>query len=493
MSFRLKIVASLIGLSLLSFALGAYYTRSVVTEHFSDVVILRYAEDFLRDALEYYGNHGSWALAHEDEPFNDYSDRINLQPPPPPILTSPDVVDDLPLPPKYAMTDLDGVVWIGGDSFDVGEVISGRVRENSILVSYGGEDIGYLVPVGEVSTTIVEEEFYELLAHAWWLSLGIVALIAVPIGLLLGNHFTGSLNNLIQAIGAMGPQSVRQSVPVKSNDELGLLSKSFNQMSADLADFVQVTKSQRKKISETETVLRQSLANVSHELRTPLFKSVSQAYAMLDGVRDLNNAELRKLITSLDYLTGLVDDLYQLSLADVEAVQFDLERIDFVGLIQDCLSAAEEDFAQREFVIELSMPDVLDLNGDKTRLRQILENLFSNCVRYAMTGSSIRLELTKLDGFAILLIEDSGPGVPDDCLEFLFDRFYRVDSSRSRESGGTGLGLSLVKTCAELHGGEVEACRSKLGGLAIRVIIPLSGTTVESAVSSPLPEESKSD
>lgn len=470
-SFRVKIVSSLIGLSLLSFALGTYYTRSVLSDRFSDVVTLRYAESFLRDALGYYRPHGSWELAHQNEPFNDYTDRVGIQPPPPPILSAPDL-EDGPPPPRFAIADLEGSVWIGGDNFSVGDVVIQAKLQQAIPILESGESIGYLLPVGEVATTHVEDDFLELLSHAWWISLILVLLIAVPLGLILGNHFAGPINNLIRAIGAMGPSSLRQKVPVNSKDELGLLSRNFNQMSEDLADFVQLTKSQRKKISETESMLRQALVNVSHELRTPLHKTVSQAYAMIDGVRSLDREQMIKLASSLDYLASLVDDLHQLSLADVKAMQFDLELVDFSRLIKECVAAAEEDFSLKGFNLDLSLPVELEINGDKTRLRQIVENLLSNCIRYANQGAGIKVALSSHKEYVELLVSDSGPGVPDESLGLLFDRFYRVDSSRSRTSGGTGLGLSIVKTCAEIHGGEAEAFASEQGGLAIRVRIP---------------------
>ncbi len=472
-SFRLKIVVSLIGLSLISFALGGYFTRSILLDSFENVMVARTTDGFTRDALDYYRAYGSWERAYHSESFKAFLQRIGI-PEPPPTSGIPPTTGT---PPEFLVTDLAGTVWVQDPytetSFRIGDVISAEKLRRAIPISDGDDVVGYIVAVGEMLPSEVEDQYLQSLTHTWWLSLLVVAAVAIPMGVILGNRLTGPINDLIRAITAMGPTTMRQEVAVKSNDELGLLSRSFNQMSNDLADFVQVTKNQRATIAQSENMLRQGLVNISHELRTPLYTSVTRAQAMLDGVRALDKKQMSKLADSLTYLSNLVDDLYQLSLADVMALHYDANIVDLASLVRQCVADKEAEFQDKGFKLVIDLPNKLDTHGDTTRLRQIVENLLSNCQRYSNQGAEVSVRLHANGKFAELVVSDSGPGVPADSLNSLFDRFYRVDASRSRATGGTGLGLSLVKTCAEIHGGDVEAFLSEQGGLGIRVRIPL--------------------
>lgn len=466
-SFRLKIVVSLIGLSLISFALGGFNTRSILLDSFENVMVARSADGFVRDVLDYYREHGSWELAGNAEEFYEFRDRRGLPPPP---------ADDADLP-SFLATDLAGKVWVvvppTAKNDSLGDVLPEQRLRNAIPIRDGAEVVGYVTWVGEVLPSEIEDRYLQSLTHTWWLSLLLVAAVAIPAGVFLGNRLAGPINELIRAFSAMGPTTLRQEVAVKSKDELGLLSHSFNQMSADLADFVQVIKSQRETIAESENMLRQGLVNVSHELRTPLYTSLTRAQAMLDGVRALDKAQMKKLADSLNYLSNLVDDLHQLSLADVKALRYDAEAVDLASLVRECIANRETEFQGREFKLDVDIPTELNVHGDSTRLRQIVENLLSNCLRYSDRGAQVCIQLCVIGEFAQLVVSDSGPGVPTASLGALFDRFYRVDESRSRATGGTGLGLSLVKTCAEIHGGDVEAFASDQGGLGICVRIPI--------------------
>lgn len=466
-SFRIKIVISLIGLSLVCYALGAYNSRSLLLESFEGVVSARTADGFARDALDYFRTYGSWEAAVKSERFETFRQRKGFPPPP----------GNNQNRPGFLLTDLEGKVWVQTPAVEkspeVGKTVSSAQLTTAIPLSERNEIAGYIITVGELLPSEIEDQYLKSITNTWWISLLVVAAVAIPVGVFLGKRLADPINDLIRAISAMGPSTMRQKVLVKSNDELGLLSCSFNTMSDDMADFVQVIKNQREKIIETQEVLRHDLVNISHELRTPLNTSVSQAQAMLDGVRALDHEQMQKLATSLDHLTRLVDELHQLSLADVKAAQYEEESLDFVGLVKECISAREEDFRQKEFDQISDLPTELLMHGDSTRLRQIVENLLENTVRYSDQCARVSVKLSQHDENAVLEISDSGPGVPEDSLISLFDRFYRVDSSRNRATGGTGLGLSLVKSYAEIHGGNVEAFKSPLGGLGIRVHIPV--------------------
>ena len=466
-SLRIKIVLSLIGMSMLSIALGGFYSRLVLSHRFEDVVMVRGTEEFARDVIGYFrNNNDSFELAYSQQSWEDHMAVLN---------ETRQIVSPVPESnAHFIATDLDGKVWIPGGSFTVGDIASEQELQDAIPILSGNTIIGYVLVQGQLQLSGSEAQYLTDLINSLWLSFIIVVFVAVPLGIILGKRLTNPINNLTDAIQAMNPKTMSQSVPITSNDEIGLLSQSFNQMSEDLAAFVEVTEQQKKKITEAESMRRQALVSISHELRTPLYGLVSQAYAILDGIRPLDHSEVTKLAVSLDHLSELVDDLYHLSLSDVHRLKCEIEPIDFAVIVQKVLEAKRQELLAKNFTLSLTMPDSLPIDADSTRLRQIVENLLVNCIRYADQSGEIKVELSTVDQFAELVVSDSGPGVPPESLGSLFDRFYRVEHSRSRATGGTGIGLSLVKTCAELHQGNVEAFQSIHGGLGIRVRIPLN-------------------
>lgn len=467
LTFRVKIVISLVCLSLISFALGSYNTRTELLGLFEVVMVDRSSHTFRYDVAEYYNTYGSWDAAIATESFEEFRARSIV----PPRVTYRTIS------PVFVATDLDGVVRVPGESeqFSVGSIVPNTLLADSIELKNEGDNvIGYVFAESEMPPNEIEELYLTRLQHSWWMSALLVIAVSLPLGYFLGGRLTKPINNLISAISNMSPSNLNQKVPVNSKDELGILSLSFNQMSTDLADFVQVVKNQKEKISQTEQLLRQGLTNISHELRTPLHVSISQAQAMIDGIRTLDKTELSKVSGSLEHLSHLVDDLYFLSASDARDISYEFEMVDLSAIIQDCIDARAVLFAQKRFELDVSMPNECQYDGDKTRLRQVVENLLSNCQKYSNHGARIKIELRTLPKSIELVVSDDGPSVPKESLDLLFDRFYKSDQSESMVSDGLGLGLSVVKTCAEIHGGEVQAYCNELGGLSIVVTLPLS-------------------
>lgn len=466
-SLRIKIVLSLIGMSMLSIALGGFYSRLVLSHRFEDVVLVRGTEEFARDVLGYFRNHdNSFELAHSQQSWDDHMAVLSE--------TRQTTFGEPEADAHFIGTDLNGKVWAPGGSYTVGDIALEQDLEDAVPIVDGDTPIGYVLVQGQLRLSGSEAQYLTDLINSLWFSFILVVFVAAPLGIILGKRLTNPINNLTDAIKAMNPKTMYQSVPITSKDEIGLLSQSFNQMSEELAAFVEVTEQQKNQIVETEAMRRQALVSISHELRTPLYGLVSQAYAMLDGIRALDRNEVTKLAVSLDHLSELVDDLHHLSLSDVHRLKCDIEPTDFAVIVQKVLEAKRQELLAKDFTLTITVPDSLSMEADSTRLRQIVENLLVNCIRYADQNGEIKVELSTADQLAELVVSDSGPGVPPESLGSLFDRFYRVEHSRSRATGGTGIGLSLVKTCAELHQGNVEAFQSKQGGLGIRVRIPLN-------------------
>jgi len=238
------------------------------------------------------------------------------------------------------------------------------------------------------------------------------------------------------------------------------------------AVFVLIIEQQQQELEQKESQRRDSMASASHELRTPIATMMAQIEAMRDGIRPLDQTQLGSLSHSVRHLGNLVDDLSLLSLADVNALSMVYEKVQLPDLVEEAVMAARSKMTENDLQVELSIEEVPPVGGDPRRLRQILDNLLSNCGRYTTPGGTVSIHLRAQGKNVLVTVADTGPGVSDDQLERLFDRFFRVEKSRARAQGGSGLGLSLVQALAVAQGGSVKATHADQGGLAITVSLP---------------------
>ena len=239
------------------------------------------------------------------------------------------------------------------------------------------------------------------------------------------------------------------------------------------AIFVYIIERQQRELEQKEAQRSDSMASASHELRTPLATLMAQIEAMRDGIRPLEHSQLASISLSTDHLSKLVDDLYLLTLADASALAANKGPERWDNILNEAVSATSVKLSDRNLSLKTSIETPVWVNGDAKCLRQIIDNLLENCYRYTQSDGEITVTLKRGPTIAELTVTDTGPGVSDEALSRLFDRFYRVERSRSRQMGGTGLGLSLVKALAEAHGGETQAFHAPEGGLGITVKIPL--------------------
>jgi two-component system sensor histidine kinase BaeS len=212
---------------------------------------------------------------------------------------------------------------------------------------------------------------------------------------------------------------------------------------------------------------------VSHELRTPLSVLRGELEAIEDGVRTLDQSSMKSLQGEVGMLSKLVDDLYELSLADVGALTYRKSECDLNELLDSCAAMFQERCNARHLRLELELPTPpLRVEADPKRLQQLFGNLLENAVRYTDEGGVLRIRAAS-DGDDVRIdFLDSGPGVDADQLPRLFERFYRGETSRNRASGGAGLGLAICHSIALAHGGSLSADHSPLGGLWLTLRLP---------------------
>jgi len=248
---------------------------------------------------------------------------------------------------------------------------------------------------------------------------------------------------------------------VSGKDELALLSQRLNDLGATL----QAGRSARERW----------MADMSHELRTPLAVLRSQLEAMQDGIRPLSPESVGTLHQQVLRMTHLVGDLHELALADAGAMSYAKQPIDILAWLKGELADWQPVAEASGLSMSVDFPDTREIMvlADEHRLHQLLLNLLSNSQKYTDRLGELRLSLQVMHDSLQLMVEDSAPGMPDDESEKLFEPLFRGEASRGRDTGGSGLGLSIARRIAEAHDGTLKASASPLGGLSITLTLPL--------------------
>jgi two-component system sensor histidine kinase BaeS len=228
-------------------------------------------------------------------------------------------------------------------------------------------------------------------------------------------------------------------------------------------------------LAELDSGHRQWVADTSHELRTPIAVLRAQVEAFQDGIQELTPRNLAVLHSEIMALSKLVDDLHWLAKYDVGQIKTTAVPVDINQTLQDVLESFEERREAKEIKLENLVPaeEKLIVIADASRLRQVLTNLTENSLRYTNKGGTMRISHVVNGPLLELYFDDTEPGVPDELLPRLFDRFFRVESSRARTMGGSGLGLAICLNNMQMLGGKIEASHSSMGGLRIELTLPM--------------------
>ena len=259
---------------------------------------------------------------------------------------------------------------------------------------------------------------------------------------------------------------------IKSKDEIGLVAKAINELVEKLkADIVQLKK--------LEQVWTQFLGNVSHELRTPIFAVQGYLETLLNGAVDdpsVNHVFLEKAQSNLGRLNALLEDLINISQIESGEMKMSFRYFRVNEFLESIIKDYEPIAAANNVALNLSCETLTEdeVFGDKDRLRQVLNNLISNAIHYNKPGGEVIVASKKSEHSIQLSVRDTGVGISSDQIPRIFERFYRVDSNRSRELGGTGLGLAIVKHIVDAHGSNVNV-ESKIGeGSVFRFLLKSS-------------------
>ncbi|ALM84678.1 ATP-binding protein [Bordetella sp. N] len=329
-------------------------------------------------------------------------------------------------------------------------------------INVNGLTVGWLVtPFPDRLPNESDQRFQREQSEATWVIGTLSALLAAVVSIMLARVFLAPVRRLARATHKLSAGDYSTRVNVTSADELGRLGQDFNRLAYAL--------------ERTEALRREMMADISHELRTPLAVLRGELEALQDGVRKFTPGALASLQSEVGLLSKLIDDLYDLSLADVGALSYRMEPVDMGEVAAMVADAFHDRLQARGLTIEAKVaePGTL-IEGDRQRLMQLMNNLLENALRYTDPGGRVQIDVRTEGRQLVVVCQDSAPGVAAQHLPRLFDRLYRVDASRSRESGGAGLGLAICQRIVESHRGTIKAMPSPLGGLAVRIEIPLA-------------------
>ncbi len=325
-----------------------------------------------------------------------------------------------------------------------------------------GKTVGWLGLRNEQSPSDpLNMAFLKEQARAFYLVGALMLTLAAVVAFLLSRHLLAPVRELINGTRSLTTRKFDTRISVNSSDELGQLAEDFNQMAQTLQQY--------------EQLRQQWISDIAHELRTPLSILRGEIEALQDGLRQASPERIDSLHAEVVHMSKIVSNLHDLSLAESAALHIKKEPVKLVQAVRSCLQKFQGRFEERDIALadELGDAEAITIPGDKVRLMQVFSNILENTLRYTDSPGSLTVRQLGTTTDVFLQFSDTKPAVPTPSLPRLFDRLYRVDPSRSREHGGSGLGLSICKTIIEAHGGTIKARHAAAGGLQIEITLPL--------------------
>lgn len=346
----------------------------------------------------------------------------------------------------------------------IGQPIKSLRYTDLLPLRVSGEVVGYvglarLLPFANVETEN-PLDFVLFVATVLLRVALAVAITSIIFGVMLSRSLTAQLNHFVEVTQHIGQRNFALRMEETGSDELVAVAKAFNQMVANL--------------EQAEQLRRNLLTDVAHELRTPLTVLQGNLRAILDEVYPLELSEIARLYEQTRFLHRLVNDLHELAQAESKQLPLHLQETnlnEFLATSIDIFYAAAE---AKQITLHAHLAENLpSVQVDVARLRQVLQNLLANALRHTPQGGQITVRAQEINAAVEIVVQDTGEGIAAEHLPHVFDRFYRADPARSRDQGGAGLGLAIVRAIVETHGGTVRVESSGVAGAGSRFIIAL--------------------
>lgn len=270
-------------------------------------------------------------------------------------------------------------------------------------------------------------------------------LVAVTVSIIFSRSIVAPLRAMMSASQRIADGRYDERVSVSGSDELAQLAERFNRMA--------------ERLEQTESMRRQLLGDVSHELRTPLTAIGGYMEGLTDGVLPATPETFEQVRMEASRLSRLVDDLQELSRVEARSYRLGIHPVTLSALVETTVKRLSHQFDEKQVTLTRSLsPDLPPVLADEDRITQVLTNLLGNALAYTPSGGAVTVSAVQISGEMQISVKDTGLGIPAESLTHIFDRFYRVDKSRSRAAGGgSGIGLTIAKALVEAHGGRIWA------------------------------------
>jgi two-component system sensor histidine kinase BaeS len=429
-SLHSKLTLAFLMVGLVIVALVAVFARWNTSNEFRRYVFDRNQENFLSVLANYYTLETSWEGVEEIFPHGPMPFGMG----PSQMMPAGEIV----------LLDAQYNVIIGGRNFYRGERVTQNQVPEALPVKADGEIVGFAVLRRDAfREQPLESAFLERLTQTLFLGSAAFVSIALLLGFLIARSLTRPLQALTAATRQVAAGDLDVTVDVTSKDELGELAQSFNTMNQRLA--------------QARDLRRQMTADIAHELRTPVSVILGYADGLQEKVIPATEETFELIQEQAEQLEHLIDDLRTLTLAETGELTLKRSLTDPLPLVERTLAAYEPQASRQNITLRLDADAPIPLILiDSDRFKQILSNLLSNAMQYTPNDGSITVQVAAKENAVLFTVTDSGPGIEAEDLDQIFVRFYRRDSSRSRDTGGSGLGLSIAKSLVERQGGHIS-------------------------------------
>ena len=340
---------------------------------------------------------------------------------------------------------------------------AGNYIEKSYPLLENDRQIGTLI-IGYIDNSYLTDSaliFKDTLRKSILLSSFITIILGILISMYLSKNLTAPLVNIRDTAVEIRQGNLQSRSSVDTNTlEIKDLSDSINYLGETLI--------------KEENSRKAYASDISHELRTPLTTLKTHLEAMLDGVWEANEEHLNILLGEIDRLSNFSDDLRDSFKAKEYNIDLNKTSFNVSKELKDIITVFKPIYSKDNCILEYSFEDNIEINFDRDKFNQIINNLLTNSKRYLGDNGKVIVELKKDKKNIFIKIKDNGIGIKAEDLPHIFDRFYRVDSSRNKGTGGSGLGLSIVKSLVEAHGGSISINSVYGEGTDVNIILPIS-------------------